>query len=406
MNKAVKQYLAIYAEPESRQLTNFPAIQFDHILVVPCFRETPAFAERLNSSLMTRHKILVIVIINQPSGPADAINKNLLQYFDQLHRVWQTAGMMLCRASHGESCWLVVDRFTAGRCIDIKQGVGLARKIGCDIAVQLMEQGISRNNWIYTTDADAHLPHNYFTPFSTSGHASAAVLSTHHIAVDSTSKEVLAATRLYEQALDYYVRGLTWAGSPYNFLTIGSAIAFSATAYSQARGFPKRSGGEDFYLLNKLAKLGAIARVNNVPVEIEARVSDRVPFGTGPAVSKILALENPADFTYYAPEVFTALKDWLERIPHVWAALQSRTDPLHGLPSGIVSALTEGGITTLWQHLSKQVDSAPKCETAIHHWFDAFRTLKFLRRLQETQFPAAPLSQSLRRAEFMRHAFL
>lgn len=404
MSKAIQQYLAIYAEPESRQLTAFPNIQLDHSLVIPCFRETPAFAERLQSSLMTEQKILGIVVINQPPGPVDPLNKNLLHYFCQLGIAWQSAGLTLFRAATGESYWLVVDRFSDGLCINKKLGVGLARKIGCDIAVQLIEKGVCGNKWVYTSDADAHLPQNYFTPFATTGNSSAAVFATKHTATSATLPSVLAATQLYEQALGYYVRGLTWAGSPYNFPTIGSAMAVCARAYCQARGFPKRSGGEDFYLLNKLAKLGSVARVNSVCVEIEARVSDRVPFGTGPAVEKILALENPADFTYYAPEVFTALKSWMERIPNIWPALQSRNDPLQGLHSGIVAILAESGIATLWEHLLKQVNSAPKCEAAVHHWFDAFRTLKFIRQLQETQFPAAPLAQSLRTAEFMRDA--
>lgn len=401
MSKAIQQYLAIYAEPESRQLTDFPNIQLDNSLVIPCFRETPAFAERLNSFLMKEQKILGIVVINQPPGPADPLNKNLLKYFDQSEIVWQSIGITLCRAAAGESYWLVVDRFSDGRCIDKKLGVGLARKIGCDIAIQLIQKGMCRTNWIYTSDADAHLPQNYFTPFATTDNSSAAVFATKHTATSATLPSVLAATQLYEQALDYYVRGLMWAGSPYGFPTIGSAMAVCARAYCQARGFPKRSGGEDFYLLNKLAKLGSITRVNSVCVEIEARVSDRVPFGTGPAVGKILALQSPADFIYYAPEVFTALKSWMEHIPNIWPALQSSTDPLQGLHFGIVAILAESGIATLWEHLLKQVNSAHKCEAAVHHWFDAFRTLKFIRQLQENQFPAVPLAQSLRTAEFM-----
>jgi hypothetical protein len=36
-----------------------------------------------------------------------------------------------------------------------KEGVGLARKIGCDIALSLYERGTLKSRWLHTTDADA-----------------------------------------------------------------------------------------------------------------------------------------------------------------------------------------------------------------------------------------------------------
>jgi hypothetical protein len=404
MSKATQKYLAIYAEPESRLLQNFPDLPFDRVLVIPCFRESPAFALRLQGSLLAQHRVLVIVVINQPPGARDPLNENLLTFFKCQEILWQNANLRLCRATHQGSCWLVVDRFTEGRWIDTRQGVGLARKIGCDLAVQLMELGICRDSWIFTSDADAHLPRNYFSDFSPCENSSAAVFATRHIHGDDSA--VLAATALYEQALDYYVRGLVWAGSLYGFPTIGSAVAVRARHYCQARGFPKRAGGEDFYLLNKLAKLGNIERVPYIRIEIEARLSDRVPFGTGPAVSKIFALEKIDDFAYYSPEVFVALKSWLDRIPQLWPALQSGEDPLQGLEPEIVDALENAEIHTLWRHLRRQVKSAEGCTTAAHHWFDAFRTLKFIRYLQETRFPPVPLAHALQTAEFMRNTDL
>ncbi len=183
-------------------------------------------------------------------------------------------------------------------------------------------------------------------------------------------------------------------------------MALRHRAYCEARGFPKRAGGEDFYLLNKLAKLGCVREVSAVVITLEARLSDRVPFGTGPAVGKILALEDPAQFTYYAPEVFGALKTWLCQIPRVWTALQNRADPLAGLALHIRQALAAAGVENLWVHLINQVASAEQCERAVHQWFDGFQTLKFIRRVQATAFPARPLNEVLSAAEFMQEEAL
>ena len=47
-----------------------------------------------------------------------------------------------------------------------------------------------------------------------------------------------------------------------------------------SHGFPRRNATEDFYILNKLAKVGSIARLAGTPVILEGRLSDRVPIGT------------------------------------------------------------------------------------------------------------------------------
>ena len=76
------------------------------------------------------------------------------------------------------------------------------------------------------------------------------------------------ATALYELRLHHYVLGLEYAGSPYAYHTLGSCLAVKADAYAQVRGFPKRAGAEDFYLLNKLAKLGAMPRLQGRCIRI------------------------------------------------------------------------------------------------------------------------------------------
>src|SRR5690606_8697368 len=234
-----------------------------------------------------------------------------------------------------------------GNTIDPQHGVGLARKIGSDLAASLIQQKICADEWIYVTDADADLPDNYFSIQNEAylENTSAVVFPIRHIAGSETTEAVYTATCLYEQALDYYMRGLRWSGSPYAFPTVGSAMAIRAKSYCEARGFPKKAGGEDFYLLNKLAKLGRILFFENIEIKIESRLSTRVPFGTGPAVEKILSLENPAEeYSYYAPEVFQALKQWISHIPQVWTNICEQRDPLDPLPDFIQCALQQSRI--------------------------------------------------------------
>ncbi len=93
----------------------------------------------------------------------------------------------------------------------------------------------------------------------------------------SPNQHLQLAQQLYDCSLNYYVDGQAWAGSPWAFHTIGSTLVINAEHYAIARGFPQREAGEDFYLLNKLGKIGKeISRLDSKPVALTTRQSDRV----------------------------------------------------------------------------------------------------------------------------------
>jgi len=167
------------------------------------------------------------------------------------------------------------------------------------------------------------------------------------------------------------------------------------------RGFPRRAAGEDFYLLNKLAKVGSVLELDAnsecEAIEITSRKSDRVPFGTGAAVIKITDLEDPLnDFRFYDPMVFEMLGIWLQSWPAIWqsqstdfaSALFSETaDKLAGnrqaLISGLLGIKTEQALV----HAFKQSKSLGQFTQQMHIWFDAFRALKLIHSLRDSGLP-------------------
>ena len=132
---------------------------------------------------------------------------------------------------------LVVDRFTPPGFFPDDQGVGLARKIGVDLCARLHASGRLASSFVHTTDADVELPNDYFdrTP---AGPAAALLFPFFHR--PDVEPRLGRAVLLYEISLRYYVLGLSFAGSPYAFHTIGSTIATDVGAYMKVRGFPKR----------------------------------------------------------------------------------------------------------------------------------------------------------------------
>jgi len=268
------------------------------------------------------------------------------------------------------------------------------------------------------------LPQRYFTcPTALGGSAAqdtAALVYPfrHSIATEKSDDEkpnthrhkIMQVTRLYEYSLRYYVAGLSFAHSPYAFHTIGSTIAVNAAHYAKVRGFPRRQAGEDFYLLNKLAKVGSImqlsAEIDCEPIDISARLSDRVPFGTGAAVGRIMELEDPVgEFLLYHPSVFDLLRRWLGSLAVFWQSRSSDigailsqgsvTDQPDGLPDqapmdlqALIGGLEKLGAAEALQHAFRQSSDAKQFSRQLHTWFDAFRTLKLVHHLRDHHLPS------------------
>jgi hypothetical protein len=285
---------------------------------------------------------------------------------------------------------LLLDRFSVERLLPQGQGVGLARKIACDVALALVADGRVLGPWIRCTDADVEVPDDYFLslPNGLAGEGvSAAIYPFVHVPEgDALQKE---AMRLYEAYLYYYVAGLKRAGSPYAYHTIGSLIAINATSYAVVRGFPKRQAGEDFYLLNKLAKVGRVVQAEGTPVEIRGRVSHRVPFGTGAAVQTIRAqLAAGSDYQVYHPKVFDALGVWLQALQDFSndPSLDSLRKTIHTASDDwgeqLLLALEGQGAFSAVLKASEQV-SGKQLFRRLMEWFDAFRTMKLIHALRD-----------------------
>lgn len=392
------KYLTQYAEPEIYGLRTFPTTQrYDNVVVIPAFNESSQFLEQFYSTQVFTEPTLVIVVINQPDDLTEKTSQKALYHacINSGSINWQFKEFTLIDIEGSTCDLLVIDKFTQG--LPRKKGVGLARKIGADCACQLIMQGQIASEWIHSTDADATLPSAYFeaTQFADKNAVAGCYNFYHHC----EDKAIHQANAEYEKSLRYFVAGLTYANSPYNFFTIGSVLTFKTEAYASVRGFPKRSAGEDFYLLNKLAKLGAVVTFHDVVIRLEARTSDRVPFGTGPAVGKIIEGKAKGDaYCYYHPNVFVELKQTLMKA----TALYSKRFVLDEWLSSLSSVSKEALLSL---DIEKFVVTHQSCNKAQFErqftvWFDAFRTLKFIHFIRNNGYQDLPLDVALKQAKF------
>ncbi len=420
--KARAQYLTRYAEPEAAFAGAFDD-SYLAALVVPARAEGPNLLDGLQPALeRAPGRVLLVLVVNGSVTDGEAThaeNQRLLRHLAgryperrELHLPQPGTRAVLARQAQYDVLWL--DCASEGARLPARTGVGTVRKLGGDLAAALWDVGRLACPRIASTDADVTLPEDYFEMLTREVdepvRSSAWLWPFSHEAGGDAAID--AATVLYEISLRYYVLGLAAAGSPYAYQSIGSTVCVDAPAYLSVRGFPKREAGEDFYLLDKLAKVAPLHRVQAAPLRIRARSSDRVPFGTGRRSREISEQSQAGqEFALYAPGTFQALGALLEgldafatsgRVQAVERALHER---IPHWAEAAHSVLTGLGLFAALSNAVGQAPLGPVLRRRVHTWFDALRTLRFVHGLRERCLPSVPWHEALAAAPFLSQPF-
>lgn len=405
------QYLSRYATEEARILpaSLFSTDRYQLGICLPLRGENSADVETVIADLKKaaerlEKSLLIVAVVNGTSdleGPYRQANQELLA--SRIHSSSTEDGRFFLERLSSSVSVLWIDRAEQFPFSE-KEGVGLARKIGCDVLCRLLELGNLISPWLWTTDADARIPSDYFSIPKKPG--SAFHFRYRH---QVTNFDGALALTLYEIHLRYYFLGLKWAHSPFAYPTIGSCLAIDPSSYVVVRGFPNRLAGEDFHLLNKLAKTGAILYGTQTPITLKGRFSSRVPFGTGQSTLDIQAqLDENLPFKLYDPRSFKVLKDFLA------VALNFlKTDPFSPrLLAQLFNDLSdsEPRISLAFQDL-KLESLLKECHSArvshserLFHFrtqFDALKTLRLVHALERFVWPKLFWEDAVSRAEFL-----
>ena len=362
-----------------KQKTEYRQTQFptdfiaDTIVVIPCYNE-PNALETLQSLLLCNQpnaNTLVTIIINSSEqANADAISQNRktfneIQHFSKTHSTTDLRFFPLLFENLPKK----------------HAGVGLARKIGMDLAVENFFRNQKTKGIIVSLDADCTVSENYLTDifdaFYRNEKLNVTVHNFYHRA-ENNNPAIENAVRQYEAHIRYFSERLKFTGFPYFYHTIGSAFAVSADAYVRVGGMGRQQGGEDFYFLQKIFSLGEITELEDVFVFPLARFSDRVPFGTGPALQKIID-EPHAAMKTYSTQSFHELKRFFDKKDHFFKKnrkeIQSEITKLH--PALVIFIEENNIVETI-------IDCNNNCATPISfqkrffHHFNAFKIIKFL----------------------------
>ncbi len=267
----------------------------------------------------------------------------------------------------------IIDKSSAGNGWDNKKGcVGWARKVIMDAISPIAD----KNDIILSLDADTEFGEYYFqTIINIFEKKPKAVALSNPYYHKLTDNEVLnRAVLRYEIYMRYYAINMFRIKSPYSYTALGSAIAVPNWAYIAIGGITPKKSGEDFYFLQKLTKYGNIVKYNTENVFPATRYSDRVFFGTGPALIK----GSTGDWQSY-PIYHFSLFDNIKKTQDLYPSLftNSIDTPLSYF---LAEQFNEEDV---WQPLRNNFKNVKQFINACHHKVDGLRLLQYLKTMQK-----------------------
>jgi glycosyltransferase involved in cell wall biosynthesis len=228
---------------------------------------------------------------------------------------------------------------------------------------------------IISFDADSVCPENYLEEIiKTFNNSKAVALSVpyyHPLTEnDSLNRHILR----YEIYMRAYAINMWRIKSPYAFSALGSAIALPVKSYRIINGITPKKSGEDFYFLQKLVKYGKISHWANTCVYPAARYSDRVFFGTGPALIK----GKNKDWLSYP----IYKKAWFEEIAETYTAFSGLFKK--NIPTPMDDFLNKQFAgKNIWRDLRKNFIKEKDFVRSCHEKIDGLRILQFLKSKYE-----------------------
>lgn len=345
------------------------------IVVIPCYNE-PDVTKTLESLFVCETGDFcteIILLINSfeiSNEEIKAFNRNT---FAQANEFAQSHNNIHCKLIP-----LLVEDLEGHQ-----TGAGQPRKIAMDEALRRFISIGREDGVIVSLDADCLVDKNYLKEIHTVFHKNKKLLSAtiafhhpvEHLPEDSPIKKSI---ELYEIYLHYYKTALEYTSYPYAYHTIGSAFAVRCIPYAQVGGMGRQQAGEDFYFLQKIFPLGKTTEIKTTKVYPAARLSDRVPFGTGPALAKMLSEKEIVKYTY-SLESFEILKVLFDKIERLFKADTKNIEQiLQSLSPMLSNFLSKDNFLSEIEVINRSTSTLPAFKKRFFSYFNAFKILKYL----------------------------
>lgn len=365
---------------EDRLITSNPPIDLSIVVVIPCHRE-PAVTDTI--AALTRCQppdghVEILVVVNAAQGADEETTAMNLK----------TAAEILQLKSTMPS-WITLHLLDKQNLPIKKAGVGLARKLGMDEAVRRFEH-VHRDGIIATIDADCTCTADYLIAlrdyFTHRKRLWSGCFDFVHRTAHLTTEQQTAIIH-YELHLRYFINAQRVIGLPFAYQTVGSCMAVRSSGYQKRGGMNTRKAGEDFYFIHKFVSVNRHGNIPGALVLPDGRLSDRVPFGTGRAVSNYMS--KGYQKTYALAAILQ-----LDVVIKNLAGIHQGGWTISRLQPQVAEALESVGWSANVQQIQENTASFATFRERFFQWFDAFRFMKYLHKIRDTYPDEDVLSQA------------
>jgi hypothetical protein len=195
--------------------------------------------------------------------------------------------------------------------------------------------------------------------------------------------------------LTYYKNALEFTGFPHAMFTVGSAFAVTAEAYIKRGGMNRRKAGEDFYFLQNLVQVGNVGEISSTQVFPSARVSDRVPFGTGALMNKWVNGQDDLTKTYNF-KAFQDLKLFFDQAESFFQINETEFRKLlKDFPDSVREFVIQDNFWKEIHGLNQNCASLTTFKTRFFYQFNAFKVLKFLNFAHENFYEKVDMEDQI-----------
>ncbi|MHB8578696.1 MAG: glycosyltransferase family 2 protein [Ignavibacteriaceae bacterium] len=407
---AVKEYLQKYSLSKwSLELHEFEGIE--NVVVIPAICEYENLMILLSSLIEMDPKYfnstLVVFVVNNLASSRIEVKqdneKTLFVIRSILNKDLKTGIEIVSNVIFSGLKVGLVDAASKGKELPEKDGgVGLARKLGMDLALSIFNFNSNNKKILICLDADCIVKKNYLTEivqnFNQRNLSASVVNYEHRLTEDN---ETTTAIVCYEIFLRYYVLGLIYAKSLYALHTVGSTMICDFESYIKVEGMNKKKAAEDFYFLEKLAKNVTVDKISETTIYPSSRKSWRVPFGTGQRVNRFLS-NIQDEYLLYDPKSFYILKDWLE-VFHSFKDVSAKAYLMSAkkIDKNLFNFLETQNFEMNWNRIIENSSGGKQLSTQKMRWFDGFRTLKLIHFLRDGAYPLVNMFEAL--DEMLKH---
>ena len=349
-----------------------PPSDLEMVVVIPAYKESQ-LGLAVHSLLACSEvpcRVLLLIVINAPEQSSlDDLNLNQRAY-EEIKQIKGTDQITIQVVNIGLP--------------QKKAGVGLARKIGLDEAVRWFKK-LNHSGILVCFDGDCRCSDTYLSAIYSAyknQNLNAGILAYEH------PLDLESGIIPYELGLRYYTDSLRYSGYPNVHQTLGSCITINSDHYCKHGGMNTKKAGEDFYFLNKIVRKPGFAEINEALVYPAARISDRVPFGTGRALIGY-QVDKENILSTYNPLIFEDIKIFMTSLPEI---IQGQSP---NLPAAIQKFLNAVDFYQKLDKLLKNSRNLTSFYKQFYDWFDYFMILKMIHFSRDHVHTNTPLEAGL-----------